>query len=106
MNSDQLLDEIQDINLAYLMLAQRLLKEDRATAKLRLKLDDEMADLLISLSAKQLTRLARVNQFLVRLSFDSAQQFACLLEEKRQPELTQIHTAILMAAADDKEKPC
>ncbi|MGL6251740.1 MAG: flagellar transcriptional regulator FlhD, partial [Billgrantia desiderata] len=42
------LDEIQELNLAYLLLAQRLLNDDRAAAMFRLKIDGETADLLSS----------------------------------------------------------
>ena len=62
MKIDSVLDEIQDINLTYLLLAQRLLKEDYATAMFRLKIDQAMAEVLISLSAKQLSQMARTNR--------------------------------------------
>ena len=54
MDADTVLDEIQDINLTYLLLAQRMLKEDFATALFRLKIDPAMAEVLTSLSARQL----------------------------------------------------
>ena len=41
MGTDSVLDDIQDLNLSYLLLAQRLLREDRATAMFRLKLRRE-----------------------------------------------------------------
>lgn len=99
MNIEDLLDEIQDVNLTYLMLAQRLLKEDYATARFRLKLDDAMADVLTSLSTKQLGQLARTNQFLFRLCFENAAQITRVLDKKRTPGLAQTHAALLMAGA-------
>lgn len=36
METDSLLDDIQDINLSYLLLAQRMISEDRTTALFRL----------------------------------------------------------------------
>jgi flagellar transcriptional activator FlhD len=42
--------EIADLNLTYLLLAQKLLREDKASAMLRLGLSAEMADLLIGMS--------------------------------------------------------
>jgi flagellar transcriptional activator FlhD len=99
MNTEELLEEIQDTNLTYLLLAQRLLKEDYATAQFRLKLDDDMAKLIMSLSTRQLSRLARTNQFLFRLCFDSAEQLTQVVREKREPALMQTHAALLMAGA-------
>lgn len=92
----QLLDEIQDFNLSYLMLAQRLLKEDYATAQFRLKLDDAMAEAIMALSTKELGRLARTNQFLYRLCFHDATQLTKILDEKRDPSLLQMHASMLM----------
>ena len=98
MNIEELLEEIQDTNLTYLMLAQRLLKEDYAAAQFRLKLDDDMAKLLMSLSTKQLSRLARTNQFLFRLCFKEAGQLMKLTETEREPGLSQTHAALLLAS--------
>jgi len=97
MNIEELLEEIQDTNLTYLMLAQRLLKEDYAAAQFRLKLDDDMAKLLMSLSTKQLSRLARTNQFLFRLCFDNADQVQKIVGEKRDSAMMQTHASLLMS---------
>lgn len=99
MNIEELLGEIEDINLTYLMLAQRLLREDYATARFRLKLDDSMAGVLTSLSVKQLSQLARTNQFLFRLCFDNGEQVAKVIGKKREQGLNQTHAALLMAGA-------
>ncbi|MBZ9574330.1 MULTISPECIES: flagellar transcriptional regulator FlhD [Modicisalibacter] len=96
---DSLLSDIQDTNLSYLLLVQRLINEDRPTAMFRLKLSDEMADLLASLSVKQLSQLARSNQLLCRLCFDEPEQLTKLIEDPRDQGLGQIHAALLMASA-------
>ena len=46
LTNEQLLNEIRETNLAYLMLAQRMIREDRAQALFRLGLSDETADLI------------------------------------------------------------
>ena len=99
MITDTLLSEIQDINLTYLLLAQRLLKEDYATALFRLKINPVMGELLLSLSAKQLGRLARINQLLFRLSLDDADQLRQLTHNQREQGMSQTHAALLMASA-------
>lgn len=98
MTVDSLLEDIQDINLSYLLLVQRLLNEDRATAMFRLKLSESMADLLASLSIKQLGQLSRTNQLLCRLCFDSPEQLLKLTNDPREQGLGQTHAALLMAS--------
>ena len=51
-------NEISDLNLTYLLLAQRLVREDVATAMFRLGLSREVADLLGNLSVSQIVKLA------------------------------------------------
>ncbi|KVD16538.1 hypothetical protein WI80_05755 [Burkholderia ubonensis] len=51
-------DSIQDINLSYLMLAQRLLHDDREAGMFRLGLSAPLAELLSTLTLAQTTRLA------------------------------------------------
>ena len=70
MNIDHVLNEIQDLNLSYMLLAQRLLNEDFTTGLFRLKIDEALGKVLVSLSAKQLARMARTNQLLFRLHLD------------------------------------
>ncbi|MCE8014859.1 flagellar transcriptional regulator FlhD [Halomonas sp. MCCC 1A17488] len=96
MNTNHL-DEIQELNLAYLLLAQRLLNDDRAAAMFRLKIDDETADLLVSLGAAQLTRLARTNQLLCHFGFDGAEQLRQVIDNPRDNGLSQFHASLLMA---------
>ncbi|MCE8026718.1 flagellar transcriptional regulator FlhD [Billgrantia aerodenitrificans] len=91
------LDEIQELNLAYLLLAQRLLNDDRAAAMFRLKIDGETADLLSSLGVIQLTRLARTNQLLCHFGFEGAEQLRQVIDNPRDNGLSQFHASLLMA---------
>ncbi|APX92994.1 flagellar transcriptional regulator FlhD [Halomonas sp. 1513] len=97
MTIDTILDEIQDLNLSYLLLVQRLLNEDRASAMFRLKLTEEMAELLATLSAKQLSKLSRTNQLLCRLCYEDADQLRKLTHNQREQGLSQTHASLLMA---------
>jgi len=92
-------EEIQELNLTYLLLAQRLLKEDKLSGMFRLKFSEEMADLLLSLSTRQLTQLSRTNQVLCTFSLDNAAQLARVLFNERDHGLTQTHAAMLLASA-------
>jgi flagellar transcriptional activator FlhD len=99
MINEQLLDEIQDLNLSYLLLAQRLLAEDRAMAMFRLKVDGEMADLLASLSARQLGQLSRTNQLLCQLSLSDETQLQALVKQRREQGLIHTHASMILTQA-------
>lgn len=92
-------EEIQELNLTYLLLAQRLLKEGKLSGMFRLKFSEEMADLLLSLSTRQLTQLSRTNQMLCTFSLENATQLARVLFNERDHGLTQTHAAMLLASA-------
>lgn len=90
--------ELQDLNLTYLLIAQRLLKEDYAMALMRLKVDDEMGQLLLSLSTRQLGRLARTNQLLFRLCITEAAQLSQVTQNERSQGMDLMHASLLMAS--------
>ena len=46
MRSEQLLDEIRETNLGYLLLAQEMIKSDKATGMFRLGVNQDVADIL------------------------------------------------------------
>jgi len=98
MNESSLIDEIEELNLSYLLLAQRMLQNDRASAMFRLKIDDEMADLLLSLRAAQLAKLARTNQLLCRFAYDDADQLRTVTHPHREHDLSGFHSSVLMAS--------
>jgi len=50
MTDEQLSAEIRDANLTYLMLAQNLIRNDKATALFRLGISEESAALIATLS--------------------------------------------------------
>jgi len=99
MSSTTLVDEIQELNLAYLLLSQRLLAEDRASAMLRLKIDDEQAEVLANLNARQLTRLSRTNQLICHLGIGNAQQLHQITDNPREQGLAHLHSSLLMATS-------
>ncbi|PMR69786.1 flagellar transcriptional regulator FlhD [Halomonas heilongjiangensis] len=102
MNDTSLLDEIEELNLAYLLLAQRMLHGDRTSAMFRLKIDDEMADLLLSLNARQLAKLARTNQLLCHFGHVSAERLRQVTHNQREQGLSRFHAALLMATRPDE----
>lgn len=97
METDQILDEIREVNLSYLLLAQQMLREDKAAASYRLGIDESIAEILIKLSNSQLLKMAASNMLLCRFRFDDALIAEILTDHKQDRALTQSHAAILMA---------
>ncbi|SDN37635.1 flagellar transcriptional regulator FlhD [Vreelandella arcis] len=105
MSQTSFLDEIQEINLAYLLLAQRLLSEDREAGMFRLKVDGQMADLLVSLNARQLTKLARTNQLICRFGQASAERLQQVTDNPRDQGLAGLHASLLLAGEGYESMP-
>lgn len=97
MESDQLLDEIKDINLAYLLLAKQMLREDRVSAMYRLGINQDIAEILDKLTSAQLVKMAASNMLLCRFRFDDRLIAQMLSNDTREQSVTKSHAAILMA---------
>lgn len=90
-------NEIRECNLSYLVLAQQMIRADRASAIFRLGVSGEVADLIGNLSAAQILKLAGGSMLLARFRFDDAAILGLLTHEGRDAALAQSHAAILMA---------
>ena len=90
-------NEIGDLNLTYLLLAQRLVKEDAAVAMYRLGMSRELADLLGNLSLSQIVKLASSSLLLCRFRFQDHPTLSALTQETRSLSLQGAHTAILLS---------
>ena len=102
MTNEQLLAEIREANLTYLMLAQNLIRQDKAEAVFRLGLNEEAADILTSLSAAQVMKLAARNTLLCSFRVDDNLVWSLLTNHntprKSINEATNtLHATILMA---------
>jgi flagellar transcriptional activator FlhD len=90
-------NEIGDLNLTYLLLAQRLVKEDAPTAMFRLGMSRELAGLLGNLSLSQIVKLSSSSLLLCRFRFDDHPTFSALTNDGKNMSLQQAHTAILLS---------
>jgi flagellar transcriptional activator FlhD len=90
-------NEIGDLNLAYLLLAQRLVREDVASAMFRLGMSRELADLLGNMSLAQIVKLAASSLLLCRFRFDDHPILSALSHDMKTMTLQQAHTAILLS---------
>lgn len=98
MKTNEYIDEIREMNLSYLLLAQRLLHADREEAMFRLKVDEAMADFLASLSVQQVSKLANANQLLCRLGHEEVEPLRQVVDNPREQGLAHFHSSLLMAS--------
>jgi flagellar transcriptional activator FlhD len=91
--------EIADLNLTYMLLAQKLLRADKAAAMLRLGISNEMADLLVSMSLAETLKLAASNFVLCAFRLDEIPIVQNVMRGERQSSLQQAHLSILLAGA-------
>lgn len=96
-NFDEPMQYIRDMNLSYLMLAQRLIQEDRVTAGFRLGLNESTIDILKALTLPQLIKLASTGQLICRLRIDNEVVIDCLTKDSRIEALQRIHTGIILS---------
>jgi flagellar transcriptional activator FlhD len=101
MENEQLLAEIREANLTYLMLAQSLIRSDKPAALFRLGLTEEAADLLAALSPAQVMKLASGNMLLCRFRVDDDLVWNLLTNHQpgkvNNDVTSRLHGSILMA---------
>lgn len=103
MTSEQILSEIREANLTYLMLAQSLIRSDKAQALFRLGISEESADLLEMLSPAQIMKIASGNMLLCRFRADDDMVWGLLTQHKVpgrtvNDDTTRLHANIVMAS--------
>ena len=101
MDQNQMLAEIREANLTYMMLAQSLIRQDRAEALFRLGLSEEAADLIGALSPAQIMKIASGNMLLCRFRADDEMVWQLLtnhtVNKVDNDGTTKLHASILMA---------
>ncbi|MFC7514157.1 flagellar transcriptional regulator FlhD [Herbaspirillum sp. GCM10030257] len=103
MIANDIMAEIRDANLSYLMLAQQMIRSDKATAIFRLGLSSDIVDLLESLNNSQILKLASSNMMLARFRFDDRAILGMLTNYSRDRELSNLHASILMAGQSNEQ---
>ena len=97
MTTDQMLEEIREANLTYLMLAQNMIRADKAEALYRLGISEQVADILVNLSAGQILKIASSNMLMCRFRFDDNIVWGLLTSHSKDKQISGVHAAILMA---------
>jgi flagellar transcriptional activator FlhD len=100
MDNAQLLNEIREANLTYLLLAQRMIKDDKAAALFRLGIGKEAAELIECLTPAQMLKIAGGNMLLCRFRFDNRVLGDMLSGYVKDRIMASSHAAVLMAGQD------
>jgi flagellar transcriptional activator FlhD len=100
MTSEQILAEIREANLSYLMLAQSLIRIDMEQALFRLGINEDTAKLLGTLTPAQVMKMASTNTLLCRFRMDDDVVWNLLTNHGRgaaNDGLSRLHASIVMA---------
>jgi flagellar transcriptional activator FlhD len=100
MTSEQILVEIREANLSYLMLAQSLIRADREQALFRLGVNEDNATLIAALTPAQMMRIASGNTLLCRMRCDDEMVWGLLTNHGKTPAndaVSRLHASILLA---------
>lgn len=97
MKHAEMLDEMRNVNLSYMLLAQNMIRDDKPAAIFRLGISQETADMIESLSSAQVLKLASSNMLVSRFRFEDGVILGMLTGYVKDRALTQSHAAILMA---------
>ncbi len=101
MTDEQMTAEIRETNLTYLMLAQNLIRKEKAEAQFRLGISEESADLMAALSPTQISKIASSSMLLCRFRMDDEVVWSLLTNQAARKvdndATTRLHASILMA---------
>ena len=100
MTADQILAEIREANLSYLMLAQSLIRTDFEQALFRLGVSEDTARLIETLTPAQMMKIAAGNTLLCRFRMDDDLVWSLLTSHGKAAAndgVGRLHASILMA---------
>jgi len=100
MNTEQILAEIREANLSYLMLAQSLVRTDKDQALFRLGVSEDTAALIGTLTPAQMMKIATTNTLLCRFRMDDDVVWNLITNHGKgaaNDGMSRLHASILMA---------
>ena len=100
MNTEQILAEIREANLSYLMLAQTLIRVDQDQALFRLGLSEDSAAMIAALTPAQMMKIASGNTLLCRMRCDDDLVWSLLTSHGKgaaNDGMSRLHASILLA---------
>ena len=100
MTTEQMLAEIREANLSYLMLAQSLIRTDREQALYRLGISEETATMIGNLTPAQTMKVSQSSTVLCRFRMDDELVWSLLTSHGKSAaneSIGRLHAAILLA---------
>ncbi|CAG2161015.1 flagellar transcriptional regulator FlhD [Cupriavidus numazuensis] len=89
--------DLEEFNLSYLLLAQKLAREDKLAAAYRLGVSPELAELLGKLTTAQVIKLAASGALICDFRITDASRLNVLVTETPAIGFQSAHAAILLA---------
>jgi flagellar transcriptional activator FlhD len=97
MKSTDTYNDIKEVNLAYMMLAQNMVRSDKEAAIFRLGISEEIADILAKLTPGQVLKMAASEMLLCSFRFEDTLLLDLLANHERDRGVGHVHAAILAA---------
>jgi len=97
MKTEQMLQDIREINMSYMILAQAMVREDKAQAMYRLGISEEVAEILEQISTGQMLKIASSNTLVCCFRFEDQMVWNLLTSHSKDRGVAGIHAAILTA---------
>jgi flagellar transcriptional activator FlhD len=97
MKSTDTYNDIKEVNLAYMMLAQNMVRSDKEAAVFRLGISEEIADILARLTPGQVLKMAASEMLLCSFRFEDSLLLDLLANHERDRGVGHVHAAILAA---------
>ncbi|MBI5784019.1 MAG: flagellar transcriptional regulator FlhD [Rhodocyclales bacterium] len=97
MKSTDTYNDIKEVNLAYMMLAQNMVRSDKEAAIFRLGISEEIADILARLTPGQVLKMANSEMLLCSFRFEDSLLLDLLANHERDRGVGHVHAAILAA---------
>ena len=100
METNQILAEIREANLSYMMLAQSLIRSDREQALFRLGISEETANMIQALTPAQMMKIASGNTLRCKFRMDDELVWSLLTNHGKSAAndtTARLHASILMA---------
>ena len=95
--NDEITREISEINLAYILLAQKMVKQDKAASMIRLGIGGKLADMLANMTITQLIKLSNSKFLIFSPRLNDEASIHAVGNDEKDSALQRAHMSILMA---------
>lgn len=95
--TEEIAREISEINLAYILLAQKMVKQDKASSMIRLGIGEKLADMLANMTITQLIKLSNSKFLIFSPRLNDEASIHAVGNDEKDSALQRAHMSILMA---------